>query len=270
MPKSIGQNVAPVLNLPPYGYMNNLWMWDVAARRVPDGATIDGVQATPAAWAKRLRELAEELRADLWPWYDVKSAKWVGDSVATAVSLTHADFQVIAVLRGMMKEEVLCDGRKLGATHQDMFESEDESKPGVAPYPAMDAYLAGMASDERLAVREAAKKKSVAMGPAPLRLKEYFQRPRPSQVSFLWRLKYDYELARSAVSPAMVSGHSLQGVVGRCGGYLAHRLALERAVGAVVGLQQAAVDFGDRRVFAGVHYPSDNLGSWYCALRFCD
>jgi hypothetical protein len=29
---------------------------------------------------------------------------------------------------------------------------------------------------------------------------------------------------------------------------------------------QYAVDFGDRRVMAGVHYPSDNLGSWLLAL----
>ncbi len=32
-------------------------------------------------------------------------------------------------------------------------------------------------------------------------------------------------------------------------------------------LQQFAVDIGDRRVFAGVHYPSDNISSWYAALR---
>ena len=30
---------------------------------------------------------------------------------------------------------------------------------------------------------------------------------------------------------------------------------------------QYAVDFGDRRVFAGVHYPSDNLASWVAVLR---
>jgi hypothetical protein len=32
-------------------------------------------------------------------------------------------------------------------------------------------------------------------------------------------------------------------------------------------LQQFTVDIGDRRVFAGVHYPSDNLSSWYTALK---
>ena len=32
-------------------------------------------------------------------------------------------------------------------------------------------------------------------------------------------------------------------------------------------LQQYAVDMGDRRVFAGVHYPSDNLSSWLMVMR---
>jgi len=32
-------------------------------------------------------------------------------------------------------------------------------------------------------------------------------------------------------------------------------------------LRQFTVDIGDRRVFAGVHYPSDNLSSWYTALK---
>ena len=35
-------------------------------------------------------------------------------------------------------------------------------------------------------------------------------------------------------------------------------------------MKQYMVDIGDRRVFAGVHYPSDNLASWFCALRLCD
>jgi hypothetical protein len=31
-------------------------------------------------------------------------------------------------------------------------------------------------------------------------------------------------------------------------------------------LAQYMVDIGDRRVFAGVHYPSDNIASWIMAL----
>jgi hypothetical protein len=30
------------------------------------------------------------------------------------------------------------------------------------------------------------------------------------------------------------------------------------------------VDFGDRRVLAGVHYPSDNVGSWITAMLICE
>lgn len=68
----------------------------------------------------------------------------------------------------------------------------------------------------------------------------------------------------------MISGHAFQGLVVRRGGYIAKRLMLKSNLGAVERLQQYAVDVGDRRVFAGVHYPSDNLASWYCGLRLCD
>jgi hypothetical protein len=39
------------------------------------------------------------------------------------------------------------------------------------------------------------------------------------------------------------------------------------AQGADDVFRQFVIDVGDRRVFAGVHYPSDNLASWYVAMR---
>lgn len=35
-----------------------------------------------------------------------------------------------------------------------------------------------------------------------------------------------------------------------------------------VAIQQYMVDWGDRRVFAGVHYMTDNIASWWLAMTF--
>jgi hypothetical protein len=34
-------------------------------------------------------------------------------------------------------------------------------------------------------------------------------------------------------------------------------------------MRRFLIDTGDRRVFAGLHYPSDNVGSWFVAMRLC-
>jgi hypothetical protein len=122
------------------------------------------------------------------------------------------------------------------------------------------------------ALKDAIRKSVVGFGPGPLRFKELFQRPRPYQAAYLLNRPYSFELARSSMTPSMLSGHGLTGVVGRCGGYMTSRLRhqLEDVGGAVAEFQQYAVDIGDRRVFAGVHYPSDSIGSWFVSLRLCD
>jgi len=66
----------------------------------------------------------------------------------------------------------------------------------------------------------------------------------------------------------MSSGHCFEGCLIAAGIYelwLSDGLTTTRdQLGA---LEQYGVDIGDRRVFAGVHYPSDNLASWIIGLR---
>ena len=78
-----------------------------------------------------------------------------------------------------------------------------------------------------------------------------------------------YASAKSADTPSLVSGHCLQGVIGGCTAFFKLEPHLNAVAQSKEFLQQLTVDPGDRRVFAGVHYPSDNIASWYCALRLC-
>jgi hypothetical protein len=71
--------------------------------------------------------------------------------------------------------------------------------------------------------------------------------------------------ATSAISPALISGHSFQScLAGAAAFYNARMLGIDARIDAA--LKQHSVDGGDRRVFAGVHYPSDNISSWITVM----
>jgi hypothetical protein len=106
-------------------------------------------------------------------------------------------------------------------------------------------------------------------------IKEHFQRPRPWTAAaglgvrgFRW-ITAD-GATHTGVHPAMLSGHCIQGVLGGCCVFDAlltesrktgEGLSTER----INGMQRHMVDWGDRRVFAGVHYMTDNIASWTLA-----
>lgn len=66
----------------------------------------------------------------------------------------------------------------------------------------------------------------------------------------------------------MSSGHSLQGLLMTAGAVdMALSEGIELQEPDIQGLEQFAVDVGDRRVWAGIHYPSDNIASWIVAAN---
>jgi hypothetical protein len=69
----------------------------------------------------------------------------------------------------------------------------------------------------------------------------------------------------------MISGHSLQGLIG-VGAVMEQILqsGIPFNSDSWTALSQYAVDIGDRRVFAGIHYPSDNLSSWIVLMRLAN
>jgi hypothetical protein len=76
--------------------------------------------------------------------------------------------------------------------------------------------------------------------------------------------RFYHEEGRTSQTPSMCSNHCLQGMVGVGGVYEDfHARGISFNPDA---LKQFAVDIGDRRVMAGIHYPSDNLSSWILVL----
>jgi hypothetical protein len=110
--------------------------------------------------------------------------------------------------------------------------------------------------------------------------KARLQRPRPYQMDLLFgQGTLTYVRALTADTPSMCGGHSVQGILA-IGGILERWLKdelfesfsndLKLQEKSKEALGQWAVDFGDRRVMAGLHYPSDHLASWIIFARLAD
>lgn len=254
------------LNLPPWGLMHEAYMAEIANKPIPaDCKTLDGQPATLVRWQAWLNQVVDDMATSIWPRYDAAAADWRGTAVAAAPALNDADYRLLRQLRPALQLSVTAR-TPTTETHGKFFEDEDMGSIGVnhAVYdpglpPALLHALPGVlfAGVER------------KVGSFDLQLKHALQRPRPHQVALLQNRPYSFLLAKSAFTPSLVSGHCLQGALAGCHAFDTWRQAGFNDATSIDLLGQFCCDVGDRRVFAGVHYPSDNLSSWYAALRIC-
>jgi hypothetical protein len=257
-------------HFPPYGLVNAENVAFLSRRPVPLNFRADPKSPLPSSaveWEKWIDALAREMADFLWPVYD--NGKWNGKSTSTAVGLTRADLELIRLLQPTMYKRIHGKQRETGR-HFDAFLKED---PPGAPGPAsfvfyesdFPAYLQQELTDAiTIGGREIARAPSQA-------LKRVFQRPRPMQIAMMFGMS-DIQLQVSiiAITPAMISGHCVQGSLALAHVELAMGDFFDQAPpGVRDDVHRFLVDTGDRRVLAGLHYPSDNIGSWYVSLRMC-
>lgn len=266
------------LALAPYGYMNNDLRNAIRAWPYPQGYVAPEGKSPEQAWEEALAEMAGLLAKHLWPRWT--GTRWDGAATEWMVELTDADLSVMKELRPAHLQAVRQQaGVKAplatGRLHASFFRVEDDPAEKLPVF----AYLT---QADRSALVNAAG--AAGLSPfddqilywmdahctAPtLPVKDMMQRPRPYQVASCWNVEFTYERAVGAVTSALPSGHCIQGLLGVCsavveldGANLSEEL--------LARLRQYAVDHGDRRVFAGVHYPGDNLASWCLCLYLCE
>jgi hypothetical protein len=269
MPKRRSRNARlaltelPASEFPAYGYMHEGLERELHDAPFPKEFRINGQMPTADAYAAWLESLVDELASFLWPRY--RSGTWVGAAAATALDMTLADLDLLKKLRFNI-DQPIASRQTTTLTHRTLFEEEDTGKPGQR----FDKYDQTAPADLVEKLPDAILDAGLMASSISLGLKQRLQRPRPYQVSFNRAIPYTYLLATTAVTPSMVSGHCLEGSMAAAGTYVALKADIDVVPGAADYLQQYLIDIGDRRVFAGVHYPTDNIGSWFCDLRMCE
>ena len=268
---------------PPYGSMHKKLRKGIHDYPVPVGYAAPPGVDLQTAWDTKYNALLTRVTNTLWPrWNMVPGATgWVGAATSGMQALTDADFKLLPKLMSLIDKSVEQRAAGAGALatatwHAEYFRREDGAGE---PWPVTE-YLT---ADDRERLAQAATKAAVApfttrVGvlklahcTAPtLPMKDAIQRPRPYQIASLRGLTFEYLHGPGAVTSALPSGHAIQGMMSVCGALMEVWATLKPTPELLARLRQYAVDVGDRRVMAGVHYPSDNLSSWCLALSLCD
>lgn len=261
--------------LQPWGVMNDGF---ITSTRFPPhwkrnaGLTDAQREQDFAQWRDDLMALINE---HLWPIYDPSSREWRGKSIEHMDDLTIADLELIAEIQtspAHFQQRIESPLRSLEKkTHADLFLVEDDAR-GSKVFSSFRLYDRTMDAATLSAISDVCfdandfKKANVSIV-----FKTALQRPRPMQTSFRFQRPITHKEAGTAGSSSMSSGHSLQGVL--CVGGLIEELldaGVPISTERQLALGQWAVDIGDRRVMAGVHYPADNLCSWLIFLSMAD
>jgi PAP2 superfamily len=172
----------------------------------------------------------------------------------------------LSVMETLVKSSVLLhdvtNGRPIWQTHADAFAMEDQADISGTITSYIRRALTPWESQQIDTLKNVGLVEY--LGTIHLELKPIFQRPRPHVAAYVLGLDAShliFGLAKTGWSPAFVSGHAC--VFGIAYLFLHQQLQpLNPARDMLDACRQLIVDGGDRRVFAGVHYPSDNLGSW--------
>jgi hypothetical protein len=243
-------------DVPPWGQMDEGLLGDLASQQIPLDWRPRQAAMTYQKW---LDARVRHISTHLWPLYVPGGSAWKTGAVKT---LFDVDFRLLAALHSHLRLPI---NGFFGSTvtHSDFFAEEDDDNVGFGVnYTRYDPTLDPVVGSRLRDVLRAGYTDKA--GTIDLQLKQLFQRPRPWQVAFIQgRSTYQYRWAATADTSSLVCGHCLQGLIGVCSVYAdLGSLMTKRSIQV---LEQFAVDIGDRRVFAGVHYPSDNLSSWYTA-----
>jgi hypothetical protein len=248
----------------PYGLMPEEWNSNTELPRPQAFRNADGTATSPAQWAQWLNDTADDLGSFLWPRFD--GSQWIGSAKSEMDALTRADLTLMASLSPQLKQTI----PGTTTTHERLFLAEDPKPPNLAGFlhyaPQAPVKLAKQFDSWLL------QGGGDMARPVSLNLKRRMQRPRPYQVALQLGIQpvLAYRAASSATSPAMVSGHCIQGSMALANVVVSFESLYGPMEATMLGLvQRYFIDTGDRRVFAGVHYPTDNISSWFVALRLC-
>lgn len=211
------------------------------------------------SWLEWRNETVRLINETLWPQWSESTSGWLNPDTAKMDALTAADFDLLTEFdtAGVLDQQPSTPVSAASIpSHRQYFVDEDSAKLGDRYFfydttlPA--AQLEKVVPDLRQVLKDKA-------GSISIQIKQILQRPRAYQVAKFLGRDHRFELATTSMTSSMSSGHCFQGCLVSAGIYEAWLLRGYAPTNKqLAALGQFGVDIGDRRVFAGVHYPSDN------------
>ena len=277
--------------LPAFGQPSRQLRFLPADQPVPP---VDDWIGDEASWSAFFDDTLQGIADHLWPRYDPATRGWIGGAAARHEEAARAELEIIARrlhTAGILEripDYAAGDGEFPVNDHRWHYRLEDFARDLITRRPgqitqkqaAHERWVASHAInsyysyDASFGLTET-NARFGRMGRKYLsfyEIKRFFLRPRPQQAAFLLGVDdFSWEQADSSAHtgnhPAIISGHCAQGLLFGC-------ILLEEALSQgdvgddrLKSIGQFAVDFGDRRVFGGVHYLTDNIASWCLVLR---
>jgi hypothetical protein len=236
---------------------------EVLQRRIPIAW-----RGTPADFPAWIDKRVKDIRAAAWPEWDKRTKDWSGKATATAIALSTADLKLMEKLGAQYLEP----SRQDSELNRFWFHKDDELFDAEFGVERFKRIFGDSPRNQRRAVLFTDGGFGRYAGSISFLLKERLQRPRPYQVAYwIGGPRPVLRNSQSAGSPSAISGHAFQGLLA----------CLEVFVDSLANddkwtdedsqkLCELAIDIGDRRVFAGIHYPSDNVLSWSVALHLVE
>ncbi len=252
------------VSLPPYGVMSRNFL-DLRARGQPRDWVVE------TDWAKWLNSVSRKLQANIWPTYDFKNGSWRGVASATATALTAEELEFMRPFRKNLRDFVDTP-EKCFIRHEFLRDAEDLRIGGRLDLysqtvaTAFGQYLSNGSSEDWFdGIIDA------NYGSTIVELKARFQRPRPYQCATILKCDdFSQELSRSFITPSLPSGHCFEATMALLELYkrlLEAPATNQRTSSGPIELYAAHIS--DRRVMAGLHFPTDNIASWYLAYSMC-
>jgi len=221
-----------------------------------------------ADWNALRSGLIDDFRSLLWPAWDNTSQVWSGPAVDTMAAITKFDLQMMSTLRPTIRSPPASVPNPKPGTQlpkQSAFFASEDNDPFLAMLDLYDFEVTAAIKQDLIDLFDRIADKKY--GTVVLQLKVVFQRPRPNQVTFLTHsANVTPKRSITAATPALPSGHSIQALLG-IGAVIESIFDHAPTPHCVAALAQLAVDIGDRRVLAGLHYPSDAIAAWIVVSR---
>jgi hypothetical protein len=247
----------------PFGFMAENFNEEAIRHAVPSAW-----RGTASEYGRWIDERVKQIKASVWPEWNKSTKEWTGKAVDTAIALSAADLKLMEKLGSQYLEP----SRQDSELNRFWFKKEDDLFDDEFGVERFKRIFGDTPRNQRRSALFTDGGYARYAGSIGWLLKERLQRPRAHQMAY-WIAgpRPVLRTAASAWSPSAISGHAFQGLVACLRVFVDSQGNDDKwSDEDTQKLCELAADLGDRRVFAGVHYPSDNALSWSVALNLVE